>query len=183
MATGIWIISLHEWTNNYITQICRIPPSSSRPVTSVKNMFTEIFWYETRSINTHHQQHWPCEDLRLSRVIQQNNRAGNRWSLFNIRMKIIKMFTMEINILLWENQYLEEEQNSNGQSWRYCCREPVVRLNSLEHSLGTDCNWSSIITESRTSALNLKYSLQFNISFCPRLSHSLSLFVLIKFLC
>ena len=135
------------------------------------------------SINTHQQQRWPCEDMGLSRVDQQNNRAGNRWSIFNIRMKIIKMFTMEINIQLWENQYLEEEQNSNGQSWRYCCGEPVVRLNSLEHSLGTDCNWSSIITEGRTSALNLKYSLQFNISFCPRLSHSLSLFVLIKFLC
>ena len=102
VASGIWIISLHEWTNNYITQICRIfpPPLYGPDDTSVKNMFTEIFWYETRAINTHHHQHWPCEHLRFSRVIQQNPRSGNRWSIFNIRMKIIKMFTMEINILL-----------------------------------------------------------------------------------
>ena len=52
------------------------------------------------SINTHQQQRWPCEDMGLSRVNQQNNRAGNRWSIFNIRMKIIKMFTMKINIVL-----------------------------------------------------------------------------------
>ena len=31
---------------------------------------------------------------------QQNNRPRNRWSIFNIRMKIIKMFTIKINIVL-----------------------------------------------------------------------------------
>ena len=130
MSSGHWNMNnFTRWVNKQLhyTDLQDLLPPRARHIR--KHIFygNILIWNTGTgrgSINTHQQQRWPCEDMGLSRVNQQNNRAGNRWSIFNIRMKIIKMFTMKINIVLAVRKSISagKVKLKCGQSGHYCNR-------------------------------------------------------------
>ena len=105
MASRIWIILLHDWTNNYITQICSISPYSLH---IRKHIFygNILIWNTARiiwSINTRQQRAW---DIRLCR-------EWSRWSaksLWSISRSVGPQS------ILWLRVKLKSEQESCGDT-------------------------------------------------------------------
>ena len=170
------------WVNKQLhyTDLQDLPPPG--PDTSVNIFFTEIFWCETTDQSIHISIN--IDPVKIWDSLGWTNKTsgpgtGGQYSTSG--WKIIKMFRMEIT-----DQYPPVRKSISGAKVKFkwplashgvIAREPVVRPNTLEQSLGTDCG--SIIhhyREENRGSISTSNILWWKISFCPRLSHSSYLF-------